>query len=76
MDSKNKNIIVYQLLPTDWRLVFRIVAVLVSWFYNQSLLWGIIHYFLGWVYIVYLILSGDFSNGGLGEVIKYYFYSK
>ena len=72
MDPKNKNIIVYQLLPTDWRLVFRIVAVLVSWFYNQSLLWGIIHYFLGWVYIVYLILSGDFSNGGLGKVINFY----
>ena len=70
--EKNKLIWTYHLFPVDWRLVFRVIAVLVSWYFNHSIFWGIFHYLFGWVYLVYVILTGGFSDGGLGEIMKYY----
>lgn len=61
------------LIPMDWRLVFRVIALLVSWYMNHSIGWAILHYFFGWLYLVYIILTGGFADGGLSEIIKYYF---
>ena len=33
-----------------------IVAVVVSWSRNKSILWAIIHGLLGWLYVIYAIL--------------------
>ncbi|MEO9210087.1 MAG: hypothetical protein ABI208_03265 [Ginsengibacter sp.] len=33
-----------------------IIAVVVSWSRNHSILWAIIHGFLGWLYVIYAIL--------------------
>jgi len=33
-----------------------IIAVVISWSVNHSILWAIIHGFLGWIYIVYYLL--------------------
>ncbi|HWK03511.1 MAG TPA: hypothetical protein VNS58_07760 [Puia sp.] len=33
-----------------------IIAVVVSWSRNKSILWAIIHGILGWLYIIYAIL--------------------
>jgi len=63
----------YYLIPPDWRLLFKIVAILVSWYFNKSVLWLIVHYFFGWVYLVYIILTGGFTNGGFSDIVNYYF---
>jgi hypothetical protein len=33
-----------------------IIAVVISWSRNKSILWAIIHGILGWLYIIYAIL--------------------
>jgi len=33
-----------------------IIAVVVSWSRNKSILWAIIHGFLGWFYVIYAFL--------------------
>jgi hypothetical protein len=33
-----------------------IIAVVISWTVNHSILWALIHGILGWLYIVYYIL--------------------
>jgi len=33
-----------------------IIAVVVSWSRNHSILWAIIHGILGWLYVIYAIL--------------------
>ncbi len=34
-----------------------ILAVVLSWSRNQSILWAIIHAFFGWIYVVYYVLT-------------------
>ncbi len=34
-----------------------IIAVVMSWTRNQSLLWALIHAFLGWLYVIYYVLT-------------------
>lgn len=33
-----------------------IIAVVISWSRNKSILWAVIHGILGWLYIIYVIL--------------------
>jgi hypothetical protein len=33
-----------------------IIAVVVSWSRNKSILWAIVHGFLGWLYVIYSLL--------------------
>jgi hypothetical protein len=33
-----------------------IIAVVVSWSRNKSILWAIIHGLLGWLYVIYAVL--------------------
>lgn len=61
------------LVPMDWRLIFRLMALIVSWYFNHSIGWAILHYFFGWYYLIYIILTGGFADGGLNEIIRYYF---
>ena len=35
-----------------------IIAVVVSWNRNKSILWAIIHGILGWLYIIYILIAG------------------
>lgn len=72
-EEKNyTEIVKYQLLPTDFRLLFRIIALFVSWYYNESVLWGLLHFFLGWIYLAYVMVMGGFSEGGLGLIVDFY----
>jgi hypothetical protein len=71
-EEKDYQALKYHLFPTDYRLLFRIFAVFVSWYYNGSVLWGLLHFFFGWIYLVYVMMMGGFSEGGLGDIIKYY----
>ena len=71
--KETKEIIMKNLIPMDWRLVFRIAAVFVSWYSNYSIGWAILHYFFGWIYLAYVALSGEFANGGFEEIFNNYF---
>lgn len=33
-----------------------LLAVLISWSYNHSVIWAILHFFLGWFYVIYALL--------------------
>ena len=35
-----------------------IIAVVVSWNRNESILWAIIHGLLGWIYVIYALIVG------------------
>ena len=35
-----------------------IIAVVLSWSRNKSILWAIIHGILGWLYVIYVIIAG------------------
>ncbi len=35
------------------------IAVAISWSLHQSILWAIVHGFLGWFYIVYFALTRE-----------------
>jgi len=50
-----------------------IVAVLVSWYENESVLWAIVHGIFSGIYLIYKILIGDFSNGRFSQIMKSYF---
>ena len=71
-EEEKKEIIRFHLVPTDYRLIFRVIALFISWFYNKSILWGVIHFFLGWVYIAYVLFMGGFDEGRLNNIINYY----
>lgn len=34
-----------------------LLAVLASWHRNHSILWAIFHAFLGWLYVIYYVLT-------------------
>ena len=36
-----------------------IIAVVISWSRNKSILWAIIHGILGWLYVIYALLVKD-----------------
>ena len=71
-EEEKKEIIRFHLVPTDYRLIFRVIALFISWFYNKSIVWGVIHFFLGWVYIAYVLFMGGFDEGRLNNMINYY----
>lgn len=33
-----------------------VLAIIISWSVNHSILWAIIHGFLGWFYVIYYVL--------------------
>ncbi len=35
-----------------------IIAVVISWSRNKSILWAIIHGILGWLYVIYAVIVG------------------
>ena len=39
-----------------------IIAVVMSWTRNKSVLWAIIHAFFGWFYVIYALIVGKKNN--------------
>jgi len=35
-----------------------IIAVVLSWNRNESILWAIVHGILGWLYVIYVLIAG------------------
>ena len=53
--------------------ILGIYAVLISWFYNHSILLAIIHYLLWPVYLVYELLIGHLAHGMWKSIPQSYF---
>ena len=34
-----------------------VIAIIASWSRNQSVLWAILHAFLGWIYVIYFVIT-------------------
>lgn len=73
MSKKTEYKYTFHLFPMDWRLLFRVVAVMISWYFNKSIGWAVLHYIFGWMYVLYVLLTGGFADGNLGEIIRHYF---
>jgi hypothetical protein len=54
------------------KFAINISAVLVSWYFNKSILWAIFHYLFGSIYLIYSLLVGRFTDGGFLEIINSY----
>lgn len=61
--------------PFDGLLGFiiRLIAVLVSWFFNKSIGWAIFHFIFGFLYLIYKLITGAFKDGKFIEIIQSYF---
>jgi len=73
MSEEEKEVVRYHMFPTDYRLLFRILAAFISWYFHRSILWGLIHFFFGWLYIIYILLQGRLNYGMLKEIMEFYF---
>lgn len=52
----------------NWtRLAINVLAVMVSWFFNKSILWAIFHFLFGAWYLIYRLIIGSFKDGGFVE---------
>jgi len=69
--SKTKYVRVYTSNP--FNIVSGVLAVMVSWYFNKSILWAIFHYIFGWIYLLYSLLIGRFADGGFMEIMDSYF---
>ncbi len=38
------------------------IAVAASWWRNQSVIWAIIHGLLGWIYVIYYVLTRGWND--------------
>lgn len=34
-----------------------VIAVVISWGANHSVLWAVVHGFLGWIYVIYYLIT-------------------
>ena len=55
------------------RAIISVLAVMVSWYFNKSILWAIFHFFFGVIYMIYRLLIGSFRDGGFETIMKSYF---
>ncbi len=39
-----------------------VLAIVLSWQRNQSVIWAILHAFLGWIYVFYFLLTRNRSS--------------
>ena len=51
-------------------ILINLLAVVISWFFNKSVLWAIFHFFTGWMYLLYCLLSMKFANGMFLEILQ------
>lgn len=73
MSNKEKTVVVRTYLKNPFTIIINIFAVMVSWYFNKSVLWAIFHWIFGLLYLIYSLLIGRFADGGFMEIINYYF---
>lgn len=60
-------------IRSPFTIFINIFALMVSWFYNHSILWGIFHFIFGFIYLIYCLIIGRFADGKFMEIIHHYF---
>ena len=50
-----------------------VLAVMISWYFNKSVLWAIFHFIFGPLYLIYSLIIGRFSDGVFMEIMNSYF---
>lgn len=74
MKNTKEIVTVYHWYPKNLlTFVVNVVAAMVSYYFNKSFLWAFFHFLFGWIYMIYSLLLGRFSNGKLVEIITSYF---
>ena len=53
-------------------IIVGVLSVMISYFYNHSILWAIFHYVFGRIYLVYCLLIGRFADGNFMTIIHHY----
>ncbi|HWB26420.1 MAG TPA: hypothetical protein VG738_13125 [Chitinophagaceae bacterium] len=53
--------------------ILGIYTVLISWYYNHSIILAIVHYLIWPVYLIYEILIGHLANGMWKTIPQSYF---
>jgi len=66
-------IIVKHYFKSKLVILINIVSLMVSWHFNESVLWGIFHYIFGLPYLIYSMLSDRFVDGAFIEIMQSYF---
>lgn len=72
-ENKFVKIISGEYLLGKFTLMINILAFLVSWYFNKCIVTAFISFLFGAIYLIYCLLMGDFGNGVLLEIFKYYF---
>ena len=68
-----KQFIVEQALPKGiLGRILSVLALLVSWYLNKSILWGIFHWIFAGPYLLYCLLKQRFANAAWFDMIEYY----
>ena len=73
MGKKKKIVVINTSLRVPIMMVINLFSVMVSWYFNKSVLWAIFHWVFGLFYLIYSLLIGRFADGGFMEIINYYF---
>ena len=69
----NKNIKVSYRPWNPIQLILGIISVMVSYYFNQSFWWALLHYILSIPYLIYSLIIGRFADGGFVEIMSSYF---
>jgi len=54
-------------------ILLTVLALMVSWFLNHSIIWIIVHGILAIPYLIYCLLLGRFADGQFMVIITSYF---
>ena len=73
MGNKTEVTIVRKSFTNPVMVAIDIIAVLVSWYFNHSFWWAILHYMFGPLYLLYSLLIGRFADGGFMTIMNSYF---
>jgi hypothetical protein len=53
--------------------ILGVFSLMVSWYFNKSVVWLIIHWLIWPLYLLWCLITGHFSDGQLMDIINYYF---
>lgn len=66
-------VVVKKFYPSGWYMIpINLLSVMVSWYFNKSIFWAIVHWIFSIPNLIYRLLKGSFKDGGFMEIINYY----
>ena len=67
------NYMLWLLPPSVWRKLIRLIAIMVTWYFHQSLWMAVLAWLFSLPYLAYVLITRGFANGTFMEMVKYYF---